>query len=145
MIRWASIILLLAVVAGLVFLVFCHPHYVSDQGNVFLKNFVNHEFLSFLGVIVTITLASAANLHLEFNRIERDTGETFAEARGAIKSYAILLIVMFAGAFALVLLKPVFGGGPMESAAFNAASITVVLLNIMSLADLTLAVFKIRV
>jgi hypothetical protein len=42
---------------------FCHSSWLSDD-NTFLKNFVNQELLAVLGVIVTITLASAASLHL---------------------------------------------------------------------------------
>lgn len=44
--------------------------WVFDDTNSFLKGFVNHEFLGFMGVIVTITLASAANLFIELNKLE---------------------------------------------------------------------------
>lgn len=119
------------------------PCYLSDDGNSFLKNFVNQELLSFLGVIVTITLASAANLHLEFNRLQDRTREGFPEARSAVKAYAILLMVLFAGAFVLVILKPLFASDHITNAGFNSVAIVIVALSILSLADLTLAIFRI--
>ena len=50
-------------VAVWIVLVFSTPWVLSDQ-NAFLEAFVSHELLSLLAVVVTITLASAANLHL---------------------------------------------------------------------------------
>ena len=133
----AALILGLATVSAL------WPCYLSDDGNSFLKGFVNQELLSFLGVIVTITLASAANLHLEFNRVQDRTREALPEARGAVKAYAILLMVLFAGAFALVILKPLLAIKPIANAGFNSVAIVIVALSILSLADLTLAIFRI--
>lgn len=143
MIRITSILMLIALMIGLGAASVLQPYWLSDCGNSFLKNFVNQELLSFLGVIVTITLASAANMHLEFNRLEALTSEGFVEARGAVKAYAILLLALFAGAFALVILKPMVAVDPHASAGFNSAAIVIVILNIMALADLTLAIFRI--
>lgn len=144
MIRIISILILIclmtALAAGSVF----QPYWLSDCGNSFLRDFVDQELLSFLGVIVTITLASAANMHLEFNRLQLATNEGFQEARSAVRAYAILLLVLFAGAFALVILKPLFGSGLQSSAGFNSVAIVIVVLNIMALADLTLAIFRIE-
>lgn len=131
-------------IVGLAAISSYHPLWLSDCGNSFLRDFVNQELLSFLGVIVTITLASAASLHLEFNRMQADTGEKFEAARAATRAYAILLLGIFAGAFALVILKPLFGGSLTASAAFNSVAIVIVALSIFSLADLTLAIFRIQ-
>lgn len=142
--RIISIVALIALITTLATASVLCPRWLSDDGNTFLCNFVNHEFLSFLGVIVTITLASAANLHLEFNRIDDlSQSEAFTAARSAIKAYTVMLIVLFAGSFALVLFKPIFGIGAQQSAGFNSAAIVVVVLNILALADLTLSVFRI--
>ena len=64
----AYVLLTVFAAAGLV-VVAARPEWASDQ-NSFLRNFVTHEFLSLLGVILAITLASVANIHLEFNKIE---------------------------------------------------------------------------
>lgn len=104
---------------------------------------MNHELLAVLGVIVTITLASAANLHLEFNRLEEAFGEGFDAARAATKAYAYLLIGLFILALALVVLKPVLANTIHAQAVFNGAGILIIALNILALMDLTSAVFSI--
>lgn len=104
---------------------------------------MNHELLAVLGVIVTITLASAANLHLEFNRLESEFGEAFDEARTATKSYAYLLIALFVIALTLVVLKPIVADTPTLQSIFNGAGILIIALNVLSLLDLTIAVFEI--
>lgn len=119
-----------------------HPQWLSDN-NAFLKGFVNHELLAVLGVIVTITLASAASLHLELNRLEDATNENFSEARTATKAYAYLLIALFALALVLVVLKPLLAINAHLEAAFNGTAIWIITINILSLMDLTGAVFAI--
>lgn len=116
--------------------------WLSDQ-NKFLANFVNHELLAVLGVIVTITLASAASLHLELNRLEDDHDEGFEEARSATKLYAYLLIWLFLFAIALVIVKPIAAITPLFEAIFNSVAIFIIVLNVMALMDLTSAVFEI--
>lgn len=39
--------------------------------NQFLLDFVNHNFVSVLTVVVTVTLVSITQVHLEYTRIER--------------------------------------------------------------------------
>lgn len=116
--------------------------WLSDQ-NKFLAGFVNHELLAVLGVIVTITLASAASLHLELNRLEDEHNETFDEARLATKSYAYMLIWLFLAAIALVIVKPILALSPFSQAIFNSIAILIIILNVMALMDLTGAVFQI--
>lgn len=119
------------------------PLWLSDYGNPLLKDFVDHQMLSVLGVIMTITLASAASLHLELNRLEEQTGEGFPEARKATKGYAFLLIVLFGVALALVITKPLFAEEWSEQALFNGGAILIIALNGLALLDLTSAVFAI--
>lgn len=133
----------LSVLAILISVVSCaKPEWLSDS-NSFLKGFVNQEMLSVLGVIVTITLASSANLHLELNRIEDKTGEHFPEARYANKAYAYLLIFLFFCALLLASTKPIIATNEKLQAAFNGAAIWMIILNILALLDLTSAVFAI--
>ena len=46
-----------------------HPTILAD--NQFLVGFVNHELLSLLVVVVTITFASVTNIELALNRMQR--------------------------------------------------------------------------
>lgn len=45
----------------------CMPTLLGN--NVFLEGFVTHEILGLMSVILTVTLASVANIHLALNRI----------------------------------------------------------------------------
>lgn len=142
MVRILTILALIILIIGIGVISWCDPFWLSDK-NAFLKEFMNHELLAVLGVIVTITLASAANLHLEFNRLEDAFGESFPEARSATKNYAYLLIALFVIALALVVLKPIVAHGLHLQAAFNGAGIVIIALNVLALLDLTIAVFEI--
>lgn len=138
-IAWTTLIALTAV---LISASICSPYYLTDEGNAFFKGFVTWELLSFLGVLVTITLASAANLHLELNKMEERTGDGFGEARVAVRQCAYSLLVLFAVAFILVMIKPTLAGQHMN-AAVNSTAILIVVFNLAVLADLTMAVFRI--
>jgi uncharacterized membrane protein YidH (DUF202 family) len=131
------------VIATLAMASVCRPYYLSDDGNAFFKAFVNQELLSFLGVVVTITLASAANLHLELNKLEERCEECFPEARQALRMSAYSLLVLFTVAFILVMAKPTMAPNQHWSAALNSTVVVIVLFNLAVLADLTMAVFRI--
>lgn len=66
MTRGIAICTLIAALAVVLVCTVYNPSYLSDQ-NEFLHHFVNHELLALLGIIMTITLASAASLHLLIN------------------------------------------------------------------------------
>lgn len=119
-----------------------NPYYLSDS-NAFLKNFINHEFLSILGFIVALTLASAANLHLELNKIEDQTGKTFKRTRAAIRNSARSLVLAFMAAGVLVIFKPLLIDEPMYSALANSIAIVIVFFNLAILHDLTETIFSI--
>ena len=126
------------------------PTVLSDR-NSFLKGFVSHELLVLLGVIVTITLASAANLHLELNKLEEPVRKrVFGPTRAAIKMSAYWLIAVLLIAFVLVVAKPLViertATEAQDSAAswFNSASMLIVLFSVLVLADLTQQVALLR-
>lgn len=119
------------------------PNLLSDQGNKFLKNFVNENLLSFLGVIVTITLGSAANLHLELNKLQNIIGSDFSEARNAIKLSAYSLIFILVISCVLVMVKPTLGDDPKLTAICNYLAFSFVLFSMLVLIDLTSAIFGI--
>ncbi len=58
----------LIVLAGLILAtVICRPYWLSD--NDFLNRFLNYEALAIMAVILTVTLASVANINLSLNQI----------------------------------------------------------------------------
>ncbi|PJB71957.1 MAG: hypothetical protein CO093_04060 [Alphaproteobacteria bacterium CG_4_9_14_3_um_filter_47_13] len=120
------------------------PDVLSDK-NSFLKGFVTHELLGFLGVIVTITLASAANLHLKLNELEEKVQkQVFSKTRAMVKKSAYWLLGMLLIAFLLVVIKPVVANSNTVEAIFNGAALLVVFFNILVLIDLTQSAFSLE-
>jgi hypothetical protein len=120
----------------------CHVQWLSDR-NAFLKEFVNHEFLATLGFIAAVTLASAANVHLELNRLEDETDILFIETRLALKRSVYSLIILLGLAVVLVVLKPLSDVLGRPGAVYNSASLIITYIYIMILYDLSAVVFKI--
>lgn len=139
-IAWTAILVTLGVLLAASA---CAPFLLSDEGNSFLRGFVNQELLALLGVVVTITLASAGNLHLELNKLEDRTGNHFKRTREAVKLSAYSLILIFVAAGVLVVVKPMFGSDIRASAACNSVAITLVVFSVFVLADLTRTVLAI--
>lgn len=119
-----------------------HPNLLNDN-NGFLESFVNHELLATLGFIVAVTLASAASLHLELNRLEDETGVAFSRTRSSIRKCAYSLLALLVGAVVLVVTKPILWGGYYESAFANSAAILIIVFNLFVLYALTRTVFAI--
>lgn len=119
------------------------PYLLSDEGNKFLAGFVNQELLSLLGVIVTITLASAGNLHLELNKMQDRTKLPFTRTRKAVKLSAYSLIAILAAAGALVVVKPMLGPDMRATAACNAVAIVLIVFSLFVLIDMTRTIFAI--
>ena len=124
------------------------PQVLADT-NPFLQGFVNHKLLSLLGVIVTITLASAANLHIELNKIEEAAGKSaFVNTRVSIKRSVRWLIASLIVAVLVVLIKPLVAPDPVvhQTAAslLNGAALLTILADILALIDLTQAVARAR-
>jgi len=133
LIPWA---ILIAMAAGLSALsVYCTA-WLSDD-NLFLRNFVNHELLATLGFIVAITLASAASLHIEFNRLEDETGQTFVRSRRSLRRSAYSLLILFGTAVALVVVKPILPEAPIFAALANSAALLIIYFFLAVMWDLT--------
>lgn len=133
MICWVALAAVIAVV---------RPELISDK-NSFLKDFVNQEFLGFMGVVVTITLASAGNLFIELNKLEdRAEVSVFAKTKRSVKASAFSLIWSLVFALILVTVKPLLGPSQGAQAIANAAALTTILFSILVLVDLTVAAFN---
>lgn len=140
MIHRISIAAFLALSGLLGYVSIRHPYLIGAE-NKFLNSFIDQQLLSILGVIVTITLASAASLHLQLNEMQYHTGEKFHEARQSNKRYVYLLITLFASAFILILLKSLNFWTDVGFSTLNALCILIFVLNLMALLDLSIAIF----
>lgn len=129
---------------GLTVISVIQPGYLSDT-NTFLKNFINENILNVLGVILAITLASVANIHLAFNRIE----ERYQKVNGLQRSRANLvksaywLIGIFCAACVIVVVKPLGSDTPVRQAMFNSAALLMLIWHMLILISLTQLVFRI--
>jgi Trk-type K+ transport system membrane component len=136
----------LIVAGGLVIAVsLCSPGILSDS-NRFLREFLNHEFLGLLGVILAITLASAAQIHLAMNRVEeryRQSGG-LGKTRAGVKSASQALIFLFVLGVLVVVIKPIIATEPWQQSLFNGAALFVVLWNVLLLISITRTVFAIK-
>lgn len=121
----------------------CLPSTLSDSGNSFLRGFVNQELLATLGVVVTITLASAGNIHIELGKLEKSLSVDFQREKQTVRHSAYLLIALFLAALLLVVLKPVLASGERPSAFANSAGLFILVWAVAVLYDLTRSAFRI--
>lgn len=122
----------------------CNPEMLNQ--NEFLVAFLRHQLLSILAVIVTVTAASSANLHLSFNRAEEVSGKKglFDEARKEVNRGAVLLLVLFLVALLALLIQAGIPDAPMVEASISAGLLVLLLLNVLVLIDLTLTIFAVH-
>lgn len=141
--RALSYAILVVFAAASVAVIAARAEWLGDA-NGFLKNFVNHEFLNLLGVILAITLASVANIHLEFNKIEeRYQREGLGQSRRNLHKNTRWLIGLFCVAVVIVTVKPLLGDTQTASAFANMAAMLILLWHILLLVSLTNLVFSI--
>ncbi len=121
------------------------PWVLSDQ-NTLLANFISQgSFIAFLGVVVTITLASAANLHLELNKMEEKINKrVFNKTRLSIKKSAFWLIAMLLLAVFLSSIKSLVCDTEIAQSFLNGACLLIVLFNVLVLIDLTQTAFALE-
>jgi hypothetical protein len=143
MTRNIAVTSLIAVAAVLAVCVIVVPTWLSDD-NSFVKEYSQHDMLPILGVILAITLASAAQLHLEFNKIEERAGrQVLTRSRAAVRGAAYGLIGLFLAAAALAILKPIFPQTDRSQASFNSLSVFILFWNIIILIEIVQAAFSI--
>lgn len=120
------------------------PEALSDK-NAFLANFVNHEILNVLGVILAITLASAGQLHLALNKLEEQYKRPggMRGTRGQVHRAAYWLIGFFVAAVVLVVAKPRIALEPWLQTLFNGAGLIILLCNVLVLISITQIIFKV--
>jgi hypothetical protein len=121
-----------------------NPSYLSDH-NEFTRHFAGFEVLELLGIIMTITLASAANLHLEFNKIEEKYNHPgLTKTRRGVMQGAFFLIGLFLFAGAIVVVKPLMPDSETLQAIVNGIVLIIVLFNVLILLELTQLAFAIQ-
>lgn len=128
-------VILIGLVTVLTVISFTQPWMLDDR-NYFLKAFVGGDFLATLGVIVSITLASAANIHLHLNGLSDDTGARFVNTRLSIRRSCNSLVWSFVAAIVLVTVKPLLPTAPYNAAMANSFAIIIIYFNASVMLDL---------
>jgi hypothetical protein len=118
------------------------PDFASDQ-NEFLREFIDEDYIAFLGVILSITLASLAQLYLSLSNNWRERlGETaFSELARELRNTAAFLIGIFASGLALVIAKPMLSLNAHWEAAINFSAIWLLCFYLLILVDVTFSIF----
>lgn len=136
-----KIVVLVGAMAFLGSLVACRPEWL--HANAFLKNFISHELVSLLAVVLTVTLASVANIHLAINRIvarylsHNAEQKAVAEAiKSEIKGNAWVIFYSFIAAIVILFIKGLNESDLLVVAICNAAMLWILLLNLLCILDI---------
>lgn len=118
----------------------CSPDTLAK--NQFLDEFVNHEYINVLAVIVTVSLVSVTQIHLEYSRIERRFDiRVFAEARRTINLGALILTSMLLLAFLVSFVRAEVVADPVQLSLAHGASLLTVLTAVFIMYDLVRTVY----
>jgi len=141
-------ILSLAVGATILsFVVICKPEWLAE--NSFLSDFVSEQLLALLAVMMTITFASAANIHLVLNRIianvfRDNIQDGHRRSEPARKEINEDVWLMFGG-FVFVCISLLFKGGldgELVLAIVHGVAVFVIFLYILVFYDIYRVVFR---
>lgn len=136
---WLRLLILASLLVGIALI---YPTVLSDE-NEFLKDFLDNDLLSTLGFIAAVTLASIGNMHLQIRQFETEREKNFPETKKSLKLSAGTLIILFAFAFILVVVKPLLPCTYLFQGLANSVSILIVYVYLEVLWDITFATFKV--
>ncbi len=132
------LIVLLSVVTGIAIF---HPDVFSDK-NEFLKSFSSNYFMSVIGLMLSVTLASCMNLHFKLNELEVKIDREFPLTKRAIRRSAYSLIFLFPLAFVILLFKSWFGHILYVQSFSNAGMISILFFYASVVFDITATIFS---
>ncbi|BBK30374.1 hypothetical protein STHU_10080 [Allostella humosa] len=137
---------ILVIAAALVVVMAASAPMVLSDKNTFLMGFVNHEFLNLLGVILAITIASAAQLHLALNNIEEKHGgkDIFVRTRRGIRSGSYYLIALFLIGIVVVVAKPHLAHNEWSQTVFNGSALFILLWYALILVSVTNGILAVK-
>ena len=133
--KYVYLVMVIVLTGVVVSISVCSPQLLSH--NKFLADFINDQILNILAVIMTISIASIATIHIWFNELEDKHKKTvFGPARRQINQAAIFFIVLFVGAVMLLIVRSYFEGNDMAMSLFNGFAMLILLCNLLTLADI---------
>lgn len=138
---WILTTILLLSAAALAVLSIYSPLFLVDSA--FVHDFLGSDLLGILALFMTVNAASAANIHLAFNRAEEALGKSnlFRNARRDIQQSTFVLFGLFVLAVLLMFLRHDVDN-LRALAALNSALLLILLANVLVLYDITSAIFR---
>ena len=89
-----------------------------------------------MAVIMTISVATIATIHIWFNELEqKHDKKVFGRARREINQSAFLLIWLFFLQLAVLIVRSYFDGNDIAISLFNGASVIVLIASVFTLMD----------
>jgi hypothetical protein len=137
-----SLVLLIVTGGVLLATAICMPSVLFS--NEFLMGFIDHEILNIMAVIMTISIATIATIHIWFNELEDKHQKTvFGAARREINSSAFWFIGLFVAQLVLLIVRSfsIFASKPTAMSIFNGISLLLLLTSVITLWDI-MAVVK---
>lgn len=134
-------ITIVAIMSALLTISFYFPFVLSDK-NKFLNSFTNGSYLSVMGTVVSITVASCSNIYLRLGQLEVDGKGPFPGTKRALQKSAFSLIVIFAGAFFILIIKGAVGSSDRVGAFSNSVLIGGMFFFCSVLFDISRTAFK---
>lgn len=137
--QWALLLIL-----SVILLIIDHfwPDALSDK-NSFLKDFLDSDLLSTVGLMTSISLAGAVPIHFALNDYETKAGRKLPDTKKAIRLSSVTLILLFLGALVVVIGKPLVAESSAWLTYFNMASIVILAANASIMYDLLLTALSI--
>jgi hypothetical protein len=132
-----SLIAMIVLAGVFVAMSVCMPKILAD--NEFLKGFINQEVLSIMAVIMTISIASIATIHIWFNELEdKHQKKVFGSARREINQAAFYFIGLFVAQLVCLITRslPLFHGSDVALSLFNGGSVLLLLCSVLTLIDI---------
>lgn len=113
----------------------CRPDIIG--GNKFLNDFVEHDILGIVGLMMTIAIPSIATIHIWFNELEvKSRSRIFGSARHEINSDALFLIWIFLILLVLLFLRSSFSTHQMVVSLSNGFAMVLLFCSVLTLLDI---------
>jgi hypothetical protein len=113
----------------------CNPAVISN--NKFLADFIEDQILNILAVIMTISIASIATIHIWFNELEaKYDKKVFGPARHQVNQSAFFFIACFVVEIIVLIVRAWFDGNSTAIALFDGVAMIVLLCSVFTLIDL---------
>lgn len=133
---------MIALLIGILTINRCYPSAFSDE-NAFFREFLDSDLLSTVGLMASISLATATSIHFALNDLELREQRQLTSTKRAIRRSAVSLIAIFVFSLLLVTLKPNFGNSSEMITYINIAAVIVLLASALIMYDLLMTALSI--